>query len=76
MMRTTVNLPDDVYEMARAIAHARRVSLGDAIAELVRQRTKPPAKIIFDRGVPMFELPPDSPIITLEHTLALEDELD
>lgn len=71
-----MNLPDDVYEAARSIAHARRISLGEAIAELVRRGARPPAKIIFDRGVPMFDLPPDSPIITLEHTLAIEDELD
>jgi hypothetical protein len=36
MMRTTVNLPDDVYEMARSIAGAKRISLGDALAELAR----------------------------------------
>lgn len=76
VMRTTVNLPDDVYEAARSIAHARRISLGEAIADLVRHGTRRPAKIVFDRGVPMFELPPDSPIITIEHTLAIEDELD
>jgi hypothetical protein len=27
-------------------------------------------------GIPVFVLPPDSPLITLEHTLAIEDDLD
>jgi len=35
-MRATVNLPDDVYEAARSLAHSRGVSLGDAFADLVR----------------------------------------
>src|SRR5437016_2635303 len=37
MMRTTLNLPDDVYEVARSLAAARGISLGDALAELVRR---------------------------------------
>lgn len=76
MMRTTVNLPDDVYEVARAIAHARRISLGDAIAELVRQRTRRPAHFGYEGRVPVAILPDDSPIITLEHALAIENEED
>jgi hypothetical protein len=35
MMRITLNLPDDIYEIARSLAEARRISLGDAIATLV-----------------------------------------
>ena len=37
MMRTTVNLPEDVYEVARSIASAKRISLGEALAQLVRR---------------------------------------
>ena len=34
-MRTTVNLPEDVYQAARSVAAVKDISLGDAIADLV-----------------------------------------
>jgi hypothetical protein len=77
MMRTTVNLPDDVYEAARSVAAVKDISLGAAIAELVRQGLRPP--LIFEdegAGFRTLVLPKDSPLITLEHTLAIEDDLD
>jgi len=43
---------------------------------LVRQGLRPALHIQKKNGVPVFILPEDSPIITLEHTLALEDDLD
>ena len=74
MMRTTVNLPDDVYEAARSLAGANRVSLGDALAQLVRRGLRPAVSIRTDNGFPCFDIPEDSPPITLEQTLAAEDE--
>jgi hypothetical protein len=35
-MRTTVNLDDDVYELASVYATARGITLGSALGELVR----------------------------------------
>lgn len=75
-MRTTINLPDDVYEAARSVSKARDISLGDALADLVRQGLRPPLRMEKRNGIPIVVLPKDSPIITLEHTLAIEDELD
>lgn len=75
MMRTTLNLPDDVYEIARSVANANRISIGDALAELVRQALKPPLRINTEKAFPCFELPPDAQPITLEQTLEAEDEL-
>lgn len=75
MMRTTVNLPDDVYEAARSIAAARRISLGDALAELARRGLRPPQRVARKSAFPCFDVPPDAPPITLEQTLAAEDEL-
>lgn len=76
MMRTTVNLPDDVYRAARSVATVKDISLGDAIAELVRQGLRPPDIFEKEDGIPTLVLPRNSPIITLEHTLAVEDDLD
>ena len=74
MMRTTLNLPDDISEVVRSVAAAKGVSLGDAVADLIR-RGLSAHRIQIDEGLPCFAVRPDAPPITLEHTLAIEDEL-
>jgi hypothetical protein len=74
-MRTTLTLPDDVYHIARSVATSRDISLGDAVALLVRQGLRPPARIDETKPFPCFEVDPDEPPVTLEKTLALEDEI-
>ena len=75
MMRTTVNLPDDLYEVVRSLAAAKRISLGEALAELLRKGLHPRPSIDFKPAFPCFSVPPDAPPITLEQTLEAEDEL-
>jgi len=75
MMRTTVNLPDDIYRVARDVANVRKISLGDALAELVRQGLKPADRLDFSGDFPTFKVPSDAQLITLEQLLAAEDEL-
>ena len=36
-MRTTLNIDDDVLELARSLAEARRVSIGEALSYLARR---------------------------------------
>jgi hypothetical protein len=74
MMRTTVNLPDDVYEMARSIAGAKRVSLGDALAELARNGLRRAPGIQTKKAFPSFAVRNDAPPISLEATLQAEDD--
>jgi hypothetical protein len=75
-MRTTVNLPDDVYRVAKSLADAEGTSLGEALAELARRGLRPSAAF-GDRAkaFPCFALPENAEPITLEQTLAAEDEL-
>jgi hypothetical protein len=77
-MRTTLNLPDDIYEAARSVAAAKKISLGEAVGELVRQGLRPPLELEREpmNGLLVPRLPQDSPVITLEHTLAIEDDID
>jgi hypothetical protein len=75
MMRTTINLPDDVYRVAQSLANANGTSLGEAVAELVRQALRPPLRVNAEKAFPCFDLPPDAEPITLEQTLQAEDEL-
>jgi hypothetical protein len=75
VMRTTINLPDDVYNAARSLSALKGVSLGEAVAELAREGARRPVVIRTDADFPCFDLPPGAEPITLERTLAVEDEL-
>ncbi len=75
MMRTTVNLPDDVYKSARSLASAKGISLGEALAELVRKGLRPSLGLNTNKPFPCFVLSGQARTITLEQTLKAEDEL-
>ena len=75
-MRTTVNIPDDVYRVARSLADTKGISLGDALAELVRRQfSSGVRRIDTKKAFPTFVVSDTAQPITLEHTLAMEDEL-
>lgn len=74
-MRTTVQIDDDVYTVARALAEANRLSLGAAISELARRgfaaRPQPSTR----SGFPVFSVRSDASPITLDVVRrALDDE--
>jgi len=74
-MRTTVNLPEDVYRIARSMASAKSISLGEALAELIRRGLQPPAaEVNQTAGFPRFFARKDARPITLERTLKAEDQ--
>jgi len=75
MMRTTLNLPEDVYEAARALANLKRVSIGEALAEIARRGLNPPRRISAKKAFPCFVVPEGAKPITLDQTLDAEDEL-
>jgi hypothetical protein len=74
-MRTTLNLPDDVYQAARSLAALKGLSIGDAVGELARRGLTGGASIDRTKAFPCFELPTGAEPVTLEKTLAVEDEL-
>jgi hypothetical protein len=75
IMRITLDLPDDVYAPAKALAEIERISLEDAVLELIRRgvRTHPP--IEGGKPFPAFVVGSGAQPITLEQTLAAEDAL-
>jgi hypothetical protein len=74
LMRTTLNLPEDVYAVAKSVAIHRNLSLGDALAELVRGSLKGTMQMDTSKDFPCFATSPDAEPITMQHTLELEDE--
>ena len=73
MMRTTVDIPDDVYQAASSLAKSSGLSLGEALAQLVRRGLNPPVEMNDKMEFPSFDVPSDAEPITLEQTLRLED---
>lgn len=78
-MRTTVTIDDDVHELASVYAQARGITLGAAIAELIRAAQTPPSKespIKLTRdGIPVFRS--RSRVLTSERVRqAQEDDLE
>jgi hypothetical protein len=73
-MRTTLTIPDDVFSAAKSLATQRHLSIGDALAELVRRGFNQGPAINLNKDFPCFATSEGAEPITLEHTLELEDE--
>ena len=74
-MRTTVDLPDDLHELARAIARDTSRSLSDTIADLMRRglRDAEPAALSRSERTGLSTIRLGTPI-TSEDVRALEDD--
>jgi len=76
MMRTTINIPDDIGDVIRSFAEAKGISLGEAVAQLVRRGLRPKQLSLYEEApFPRFSVPDGAAPITLEQTLASEDEV-
>jgi hypothetical protein len=73
-MRTTLSLDDDTVLLAKAYAESRALSLGKAVSDLVRRGLAAERPFRMVNGLCVFELPPDTPVVTTEHVRDLEDE--
>jgi hypothetical protein len=63
-MRTTVNIDDDVLELAKNYAQNRSVAIGKALSELVRRGLDAPPKTRIVNGLVVFDLPKGGARIT------------
>jgi hypothetical protein len=72
-MRTTLRLSDDALELARKLAHQKRVSLGEAVSELVRRGAQLPVPTTERQGLTLVRLPKDSSRVT---AAAIDDLLE
>jgi hypothetical protein len=74
IMRTTLTLDDDIIESVKTFAESRDLSLGRAVSELVRRGLRAPMRFSLKNGVPVVELPPDSPVVTEDDVRRLRDD--
>ena len=73
-MRTTLQLDDDVFDLVRRLANNRKVSLGQTVSDLIRKGLSSEARIRTEKGLVVFDLPEDSPLVTMECVKRLENE--
>jgi hypothetical protein len=73
MMRTTLDLDEDVVAAARELASVERRSLGSVISELAR-RGLTPAQAAVEGDLPVVRVPVGSPAITPEMVRRALDE--
>lgn len=72
-MRTTIDLPDDLHELARQLAHDANRSLSDVVAELIRLglRSGRPEVTRSRRGMPLVSI---GRPVTAKDIRSLEDD--
>lgn len=77
-MRTTVDLPEDLLDLAKSLARGRKQTLSHVIADLMRRGINPPAppqiSISPVSGFPVLHT--GGPTLTAEDVRALEEEDD
>lgn len=73
-MRTTLQIDDDVLAAARARAQARSESVGKALSDLARKGARIAMPVKRAGGLIVFQLPADSPPVTMDLVKRLESE--
>lgn len=73
LVRTTLDLDDDLLGAARELAAAERRSLGSVISELAR-RGLTPSRVDADGMLPVIRVPAGTPAITPEMVRRALDE--
>lgn len=66
MMRTTLDIDEDVLEVAKARAAQDKVSVGTALSALAREALGHPVGIRDEDGLPVFDIPEGSREISNE----------
>jgi hypothetical protein len=73
-MRTTIDLPDDLHDLARQLAHENNQSMSEVVVALARAglRSSTPSKVTTSkRGLPVVRV---GRPITAEDVRSLDDE--
>jgi hypothetical protein len=76
MMRTTVNIDDDVLRAAKGLAKSENRSLGEVVSELMRRGLRPRAYVTETSEFPVFLVSEEAAPITSEMVRQALDEDD
>jgi hypothetical protein len=75
LMRTTLNLDEDVLEAAKMLAANERKPLGTVISDLLRRSVEPPPSPLRKRnGIPLFPVTQGARAVTPQIVRELLDE--
>ncbi|HZA71798.1 MAG TPA: DUF2191 domain-containing protein [Propionibacteriaceae bacterium] len=72
-MRTTLDIDDNMLAVARVRAREKGISIGAAVSEIMRRGLEVP-RTRSKRGFPVFQMPPDAPVITDEIVARYRDD--
>lgn len=73
--RTTLQLEDDAMAVAKAHATRHRITLGQAVSELIRQAAERPLVTEERNGLQVIRLNPRSPKVTSDLIRRLREDL-
>jgi hypothetical protein len=73
-MRTTLTIEDDAMAVARRLAGRKRITLGQAVSELVRRGARQPVATVERSGLHVVQLPLSSPRVDAATVDALLEE--
>lgn len=65
-MRATIQLDDDIYELARRLASREKLSLGKVLSNLARRAIESAPVFARQNGFPVFEVRPGAAPLTEE----------
>lgn len=74
IMRTTLDLEEDVLLAAKEIARQRGITVGKVMSDLARQALMREASGTTKNGLPIFPIQPEAKIVTMELVNQLRDE--
>jgi hypothetical protein len=77
VMRTTLDIDDDLLQAAKEIAGVRGKTAGQVVSELLRQALQgpPPAERAVRNGVPLIHRRPGAPVMTMALVNELRDDV-
>jgi hypothetical protein len=73
-MRTTLAIEDDALGLARRMARRKRLTLGQAVSELVRRGARQETAIVERHGLAVVQLPRNTPGVSRVAVDSLLDE--
>jgi len=74
VMRTTLDLEEDVLLAAKELARQRRCTVGQVLSDLARQTLTQRAPVSEKHGLPLFPVQPGAGVVTQEIVNRLRDE--